>query len=169
MQFSDADIAADTTVTVGGAVAPGGVTVNNTTYNYTLSGSGAITGSTGLTKAGAGTLTLATANSFSGPVVINGGTLKVGSATALGSTVAGATINAGGVLDTNAQALGAKAITLAGGKMLNSGAQQSTAPRSQRRHALLPDHLRHPVRPGDLAGRQHDEYRSDRHSQRQPW
>ena len=45
--------------------------------NYTLSGSGAIAGSGGLTKSGAGTVTLNTANTFTGPVSVTGGVLAV--------------------------------------------------------------------------------------------
>ena len=126
VQFADTGLSADTTVTLAGAVTPGSMTVNNTTYNYTFSGSGGITGTTGLTKTGTGTLTLATTNSYTGAVAINGGTLTAGSSTALGTTAAGTTINSGGVLDTNAQTLGTEPITLAGGKIVNNGAIQSS-------------------------------------------
>ena len=113
--FDEKYITADTTVTLNSTVSPPNVTVSNTTYNYTLSGSGAIAGSTILTKLGAGTLTLAAAgthNSFQvngGSVVvstnltINGvnGTFYVGNGGNLGGVAncSGAlTINAGAAL-----------------------------------------------------------------------
>lgn len=69
------DIASDSTITLSGAIAPGGVTVQNTANTYTF-GTGTITGTTGLTKTGAGGLTLSNnANSFTGNVAISGGTV----------------------------------------------------------------------------------------------
>ena len=50
-------------------VVPGSVTVNST-QNYTFSGVGKISGGTGLTKQGAGTLTLATTNDYSGQTTV---------------------------------------------------------------------------------------------------
>jgi fibronectin-binding autotransporter adhesin len=85
-----------TTVDISGAnVNPGAVTFNNTTKNYTLTGTHGIAGSTGLTKTGTGTLTIGTTNSFTGPVNLSAGTVSVaslgnsGTATPLG---AGSTI-----------------------------------------------------------------------------
>ncbi len=46
--------------------------------------SGTITGNLGLTKSGAGTLTLTGSNNFAGNTTVNGGTLEVASASALG-------------------------------------------------------------------------------------
>ena len=40
------------TVTLNSTVTPASVTVNNTNYNYTISGSGAIAGASGLSKSG---------------------------------------------------------------------------------------------------------------------
>jgi fibronectin-binding autotransporter adhesin len=75
--------AAQPFVQLQAAVAPGSVTVNNPTVNYTFSdpsgtGVGKITGSTVITKSGAGTLTINTINNNSGPLVINAGTVQVG-------------------------------------------------------------------------------------------
>ncbi len=53
---------------------------NNVTFGTPLSGAG------GLTKAGAGVLTLSVSNSFTGPTTVNGGTLTVGNAAALQSS-----------------------------------------------------------------------------------
>lgn len=57
--------------------------VNNSTA---LGFSGAIDGAGGLTKTGAGTLTLSSANTFSGPLVANGGTLSLSVANAYQGT-----------------------------------------------------------------------------------
>jgi autotransporter-associated beta strand protein len=46
--------------------------------SYTFSGTGKITGSTGLVKTNAGTLTINTANDYTGPTIIGGGTVAVG-------------------------------------------------------------------------------------------
>lgn len=88
-----------TTVDISGAnVNPSAVTFNNSTKSYTLGGTHGIAGTTGLTKTGTGTLTINTANSFTGPVNITAGTVVVGSlantgtASALG---AGSTITLG--------------------------------------------------------------------------
>ncbi|MGA2060921.1 MAG: autotransporter-associated beta strand repeat-containing protein, partial [Thermoguttaceae bacterium] len=63
-------------------VSPGQITVNST-KDYTISGQQKITGTAGLTKSGTGKLILANgsstaSNDFSGPIVINAGTLQVG-------------------------------------------------------------------------------------------
>jgi len=70
-------ITSSPTITLNSTVIPANVTVNNATQGYTISGSGAIAGDTGLTKQGNGTLTLNTANTYSGGTTISGGTLSV--------------------------------------------------------------------------------------------
>jgi len=61
----------------------GGGTFNTNGNNATLAGT--IVGSGGLTKIGAGTLTLSGSNSYSGGTALNAGTLAVGSNSALGT------------------------------------------------------------------------------------
>lgn len=56
-------------------VTPGSMTASNSAENYTLSGSGIINGTTGLTKNGTGTFTLSGANTYSGATVVNAGIL----------------------------------------------------------------------------------------------
>lgn len=85
------------TVTLNGTVAPLSVTVNNSALAYAITGTGKITGATGFTKQGTGTLTLQTANDFTGPAAINGGSVDIGN------------------FNT---ALGAGALTMAGGKLI---------------------------------------------------
>jgi autotransporter-associated beta strand protein len=80
------------TVTLNTSVSPGSVTVSNLTKNFTISGSGGVGGSGALTKQGSATLTLATVNSFSGGLNLNGGILNFSSLANLG----GSAINFGG-------------------------------------------------------------------------
>ncbi len=75
------------TVTLVGQLAPGSVTVGNTSQPYTLSGAGSIAGSTGLSKSGAGALTISSnTHSFTGNVAINGGTVNTGTGQGNGTT-----------------------------------------------------------------------------------
>ncbi len=57
---------------------------------------GAIAGSNGLTKSGAGTLTLGAANSFTGPLTINAGTIAFSAANRLGADVSAIVVNGHG-------------------------------------------------------------------------
>ena len=90
------DLATGTTdVVVNTAVAPGSMTVNNETLAYTVAGTGSIGGAGGLTKSGAGSLSISTANTYTGPTVLSGGTTtidslaNVGAASAIGAGSAG--------------------------------------------------------------------------------
>jgi autotransporter-associated beta strand protein len=149
-QVSFTDSTANNTVNIVGTVSPNYITVN-TAQNYTFSGPGKISGGT-LVKLGSGTLTLATSNDYPGltevqagtmlvtgsignnsQVYITGGTLKAGSAAALGTNSSiGTTIN-GGTLDINGQNLSTEPVTVQGtgvgnnGAIVNSGAQQTSA------------------------------------------
>jgi autotransporter-associated beta strand protein len=75
VSFDDTYVTNDVAVTLNSVVKPTSVTVNNSVYDYTISGSGAIGGGGGLTKVGTGMLTLGLANAFSGGLTDNGGTL----------------------------------------------------------------------------------------------
>ncbi len=68
--------AARPSVTLNIAAPVSGLTFSGSA-SYTISGSGAIAGSGGLAKSGSGTVTLATTNTFAGPVSITGGVLAV--------------------------------------------------------------------------------------------
>jgi fibronectin-binding autotransporter adhesin len=77
--FPDHNPPGSSTVTISGSgVTPGGVIFSNTATAYTLTG-GPILGSTGLTASGAGLVTLAATNSYTGGTVITGGTLVAAS------------------------------------------------------------------------------------------
>ena len=79
----------------GTAVAPGSMTVNSSTNNFSISspGTGRITGSTSLVKSGSSTLTLATSNDYQGGTTINDNgkiiALDVGSTGVASATGAG--------------------------------------------------------------------------------
>lgn len=73
----DSIITADRIVTLNGKLAPASVTVSNEANTYIFSGSGEITGPCSLTKSGAGSLVLGTANTYTGPTSISGGTLTL--------------------------------------------------------------------------------------------
>jgi len=83
---SSSHITANTTVTLNNVVTPGYVTVNNSTYTYTISGSGAIAGGASLTKSGSSTLTLSTANAYTGGTKLSAGILSMGKAASLGTS-----------------------------------------------------------------------------------
>jgi autotransporter-associated beta strand protein len=106
----------NSTVVIGGPVAPGIVTFANASVSYTLSAtSGGITGAASLVKTNAGTLNLASANTYTGGTFVSGGALLVnnpsgsatgaGTVTVTGGTLAGAgsmagpvAVNSGGIL-----------------------------------------------------------------------
>jgi fibronectin-binding autotransporter adhesin len=91
--------AAANAVTITGAVNPGSVTVNNTTNGYTFAGAGAINGVGGLTKNGAGALTISSRQNYTGGTTINGGVVDLTTAGGeLGVIRGTVTVNAGGTL-----------------------------------------------------------------------
>jgi autotransporter-associated beta strand protein len=94
--FADTDgfdnsVAAKNNITVAAAgFSAGSLNFQNSSVDYTLqnaSGTTGITGATALTKSGSGTLTLSSANTYSGGTTISAGLLVVGNPNALGSAV----------------------------------------------------------------------------------
>jgi autotransporter-associated beta strand protein len=83
--------------------------------DYTLAGSGRISGSGGLAKSGGGTLTLQTTNSYTGPTIITGGTLAVAS---LGDGGVPSSIGAAGIAASN--------LVINGGALALVGEQTNT-------------------------------------------
>ena len=75
-----------------------------------------------IAKSGAGTLTLKGINAFTGTTTVNAGTLALGSANALGSTVGGTMVSGGGTLDLAGQAVGAEPLTISGTGVGGNGA-----------------------------------------------
>jgi autotransporter-associated beta strand protein len=102
------DNAASTSPTISTAnVSPTSVLFNNTTKNYTLSGSFGIAGTTGVTKQGTGSLTISNANTYSGGTTIAAGALNINNANAIGTGPL--SVGAGVALDNTSGA----AVTLA--------------------------------------------------------
>ena len=133
---------ASNTIVLGGltiaALSPNAVNASLTgTANITINGtiSNGSLFANGLTLNGSGTTTFNGNNTYSGATTINSGTLlKIGSATALGSTLTGTTVNSGGVLDMNGQAVGNEAISIStgtggisgSGSLINSSANSAS-------------------------------------------
>ncbi len=102
-----------------GEVAPGSLLVCGT-EDTTLSGTGKITGETGLTKSGSGTLELATqGNDYTGATDVQGGTMLVsGSLTGTTATVAeGATLAVSGAATLDSLTVAGAASTTAGSQL----------------------------------------------------
>lgn len=67
-----------------------GLVFSNTARDYTIGGTGRISGMTGLMKTGSGTLSILTSNDFTGSVFIEGGTVAITNVAGLGATLSGA-------------------------------------------------------------------------------
>jgi autotransporter-associated beta strand protein len=70
-------------VTLNTTVTPGSVAVNNSSGNYSITGSGSIAGLGSFNKSGSSTLTLSTTNSYTGGTYVNAGKMIVGAAGAI--------------------------------------------------------------------------------------
>ncbi|HET6410355.1 MAG TPA: autotransporter-associated beta strand repeat-containing protein, partial [Chthoniobacteraceae bacterium] len=126
-----------TAVTINDAtVAPASVTFSNSTKNYTVSGTLGITSGL-LVKNGSGSVTISTANTYTGGTTVNDGvlilsannnfgtgilTVNGGAVTLSGSNVytGPTTLNGGTVNVNNATALGTSVITINGGTVNNT-------------------------------------------------
>jgi autotransporter-associated beta strand protein len=101
VNFDDTATGPYTAIILNTTVTPFTVTVNNSSLPYSISGSGQITGSGGLTKQGNGTLTLATGNTFTNETTIDAGTLQLGDGTANNGSVGGNIIDLGSLVIAN--------------------------------------------------------------------
>lgn len=91
-----------------------------------ISLSGTLSGAGGFAKAGGGVLTLAAANTFTGAVAVNAGTLAVGNASALGSGTNALAVN-GGTVDLGGYAVAVGSLAGAGGTISSSAAGATLA------------------------------------------
>ncbi len=89
------DSATDFSVNLTSIVKPESLTLNNTANAFSISGTGSISGPTGLAKSGTHSLTLATANAFTGGVTISSGVLRITRPEALGSGAKTVTLRSG--------------------------------------------------------------------------
>jgi len=93
----------------------------STTYSGTII---AGSGSTSLTKTGAGTLTLSGTNTYVGTTTISAGNIKLGNTSALGTTAGITTVSSGASLDLNGLSV-AEPLTLSG-TVTNTNATSAT-------------------------------------------
>ena len=121
------------TVTIGAGVTvyPSVITNASDLNGFIINGAGSIGGSASIVKSGASTLNISTANTFTGPVDIQGGTLQLGNGAALGSITSGTTVEPGATLDLSGQIIGGEPLTISGngvggvGALVNNGAGQA--------------------------------------------
>jgi autotransporter-associated beta strand protein len=104
-------------------VKDGGAVIDTNSFDITISQRLLNGGAGGLTKQGAGTLTLSGSNSYAGSTTVTAGTLKAGHVNAF--SAAAVTVASGATLDINALAIG-NAITNNGGTLSNAGAYAGT-------------------------------------------
>ncbi len=132
--LDDTTINPNLVIPAGVAVYPAVITNISDTANFSISGAGKISGTASIVKGGQSTLSIATANDFTGTVDIQNGVLQTLSGTALAT--AATTVEAGGTLDVDGQSLGGVVVTIAGdgfngqGAVVNSGGALNTAFRS---------------------------------------
>ena len=114
------------TVTLNTNVSPVGVTFNNSTNNYTLTGTGSITGNEPLTKTGTGTLTIANSNTFAGATTISAGTLQLGNGGTTGSLANMAIVDNGALVINHSDAVNISTVITGTGSFTNSGGGTTT-------------------------------------------
>ncbi len=114
------DTASSGVVELIGSLEPASVVIDNSSLDYTLSGSGGVGGAGRLTKSGTGRLTLAVADTRTGATAVTAGTLQLGTVSAAASLAGPLTLDFGSALEVvNAAVAGP--ITVTGGTMMVSG------------------------------------------------
>ena len=101
----------------------GAYNTNTLVMNGTINEAAGYTNAVVIDGATSGTVKLAGNNTYSGSTTVSSGTLKLGSATALGSTAGVTSVGSGGFLDLNGQTGVAEALNYTGtGGLVNSAA-----------------------------------------------
>ncbi len=120
--FNDA-ASGPTGIVLGATLTPSQVTVTGTAKSYTFGGPGKLSGGMALIKSGTTTLTIGTGQpcDYTGGTQLNGGTVKLGSATAIPLTGTSLTFG-GGTLDINGNSVTAGGLSGTSGGVANSGA-----------------------------------------------
>jgi autotransporter-associated beta strand protein len=118
--FNDAG-SSSPAINLSGTLNPSTINVTSSKA-YSFSGTGKLSGAASLNKSGTGSLTINTANDYSGSTVVTGGTLKAGQSSALGDATGNTVISNGGTLDVNAINLGGEPVTIAGAGVGSNGA-----------------------------------------------
>jgi fibronectin-binding autotransporter adhesin len=109
-------------ITLNIPVTPSSVTASGPTKNYSISGTGSINGTGSVTKSGGNTLTISTANAFSGGLNLNGGIVNFA---ALNNVGTGAITFGGGTLQyasgNTADISSLKTVFASGGATIDTG------------------------------------------------
>jgi len=108
VQFDDAST--NRTITLCGLLMPSGATIE-TANSYTFIGTGSLSGPTGVTNKGIGTLRIGTTNDYTGPTTVSSGVLSVFGGKAIGDFSAVLLANTASLFVTNGETIG----SLAGG------------------------------------------------------
>lgn len=112
-----------TNVALNTSVSPASLVFSNETKDYSIAGTGSISGITGLTKTGAAAVTIGTNNDFQGPIAVSGGILTLtGNNAFVGAiTVSSGTLNLNGTntLDGSLTVNGGNAVIGAGGSTIS--------------------------------------------------
>lgn len=109
------------TIPAGVSVSPTIISNNSANNSFTISGAGSITGPASIVKTNTSTLTLDTANSFTGGVDIQQGTLVTANALAVSGT-SGVTVENGATLDVDGQNVSPAVISASGSGVNGEGA-----------------------------------------------
>jgi autotransporter-associated beta strand protein len=118
-----------TTVNLTTTLSPKGVTLNNTSKDYTFQGSGHLSGPGGIAKQGSGTLTVATSgNDFAGGVQLQQGTLRVGSGGTTGDLGSGAVANQATLALNRSDSFTLPSTVSGNGNITKAGAGTATVP-----------------------------------------
>ena len=111
-KFGDTSGAQTWTVSAANKIILAGTTPTIEVKQNTATLSNVVDGTQGLTKAGAGTLVLGGANTYTGGTALNAGTLSVGANNQLGDAAGGITFNGSAYLLVTADFVTARSITL---------------------------------------------------------
>jgi autotransporter-associated beta strand protein len=130
------DSASTFAVNLTTTLTPSTMVISNTAQSYAFAGSGSLGGSMTLVKDGTNTVTLGTANTYTGNSTIKAGKMVLGNATSLGAGTATVTVQNGATLDLAGNAPGLQPVVIGGsgtdgnGALANSGPDQNNALRA---------------------------------------
>jgi autotransporter-associated beta strand protein len=134
LQFANVsfnDAASNATVNLTTNLTPSSVTMSNSALAYQFLGSGGLSGSMSLSKTGTNSLLLGTANTFTGIISVNAGTIVASNAASLSAGPVYVTNS--GTLDLDGNGFGLLPVVLSGsgvngqGALVNSGGVQNNA------------------------------------------